>query len=204
MEIKRFSKYKLNQLKPNPDNPRVIRDSNFQKLVKSIRDFPEMLELREVVVDEDYFILGGNQRYLALKELRIKEVPVVQITGLSSERKKEFIVKDNVNYGVWDWDILGNEYDPEQLKAFGLNVWQPQEFVEDDMEYDFEDESPKVENDMSDIDGSQNVNDKPPVYVVEFDINDYPAAFELAKEVTDLGGSVGDILVKVLKDNYED
>jgi hypothetical protein len=204
MEIKRFSKYKLSQLKPNPDNPRVIRDSNFQKLVKSIRDFPEMLELREVVVDEDYFILGGNQRYLALKELRIKEVPVVQITGLSSERKKEFIVKDNVNYGVWDWDILGNEYDPEQLKAFGLNVWQPQEFVEDDMEYDFEDESPKVENDMSDIDGSQNVNDKPPVYVVEFDINDYPAAFELAKEVTDLGGSVGDILVKVLKDNYED
>lgn len=204
MKINRFSKYKLSQLKPNPDNPRVIRDSNFQKLVKSIRDFPEMLELREVVVDEDYFILGGNQRYLALKELRIKEVPVVQITGLSSERKKEFIVKDNVNYGVWDWDILGNEYDPEQLKAFGLNVWQPQEFVEDDMEYDFEDESPKVENDMSDIDGSQNVNDKPPVYVVEFDINDYPAAFELAKEVTDLGGSVGDILVKVLKDNYED
>lgn len=202
MKINRFSKYKLSQLKPNPDNPRLIRDSNFQKLVKSIRDFPEMLELREVVVDEDYFILGGNQRYLALKELRIKEVPVVQITGLSSERKKEFIIKDNVNYGVWDWDILGNEYDPEQLKAFGLNVWQPQEFVEDDMEYDFEDESPKVENDMSDIDGSQ--NDKPPVYIVEFDINDYPAAFELAKEVTDLGGSVGDILVKVLKDNYED
>ncbi len=70
------------------------------------------------------------------------------------------------------------------------------------MDYDFEDENPK--NDMADIDGSENVSEKPPVYVVEFDINDYPAAYQLAKDVTDLGGSVGDILVKVLKDNYED
>ena len=82
MKQQRISKYKLSQLKPNPDNPRVIRDSNFQKLVKSLRDFPEMLELREVVIDEDGFILGGNQRYLALKELRVKEVPVIQVTGL--------------------------------------------------------------------------------------------------------------------------
>lgn len=202
MKLQRISKYKLSQLKPNPDNPRVIRDSNFQKLVKSLRDFPEMLQLREVVIDEDGFILGGNQRYLALKELRIKEVPVIQVTGLSAERKKEFVVKDNVNYGVWDWDILGNEYDPGELKEFGLNVWQPQEAIDDAMDYDFEDEQPK--NDMADIDGSENVSEKPPVYVVEFDINDYPAAFQLAKEVTDLGGSVGDILVKVLKENYED
>jgi len=202
MKQQRISKYKLSQLKPNPDNPRVIRDSNFQKLVKSLRDFPEMLELREVVIDEDGFILGGNQRYLALKELRVKEVPVIQVTGLSAERKKEFVVKDNVNYGVWDWDILGNDYDPGELKEFGLNVWQPQEAIDDDMDYDFEDENPK--NDMPDIDGSENVSEKPPVYVVEFDINDYPAAYQLAKDVTDLGGSVGDILVKVLKDNYED
>ena len=178
MKQQRISKYKLSQLKPNPDNPRVIRDSNFQKLVKSLRDFPEMLELREVVIDEDGFILGGNQRYLALKELRVKEVPVIQVTGLSAERKKEFVVKDNVNYGVWDWDILGNDYDPGELKEFGLNVWQPQEAIDDDMDYDFEDENPK--NDMADIDGSENVSEKPPVYVVEFDINDYPAAYQLA------------------------
>tara|TARA_R110000824_G_scaffold271961_6_gene460471 strand:- start:5136 stop:5744 length:609 start_codon:yes stop_codon:yes gene_type:complete len=202
MKQQRISKYKLSDLKPNPDNPRVIRDSNFKKLVKSLKEFPEMLELREVVIDEDGFILGGNQRYLALKELRIREVPVVQITGLSAERKKEFIVKDNVNYGVWDWDILGNEYDPGELKEYGLNVWQPQEAIDDAMDYDFEDEQPK--NDMADIDGSGDVDDKPPVYVVEFDISDYPAAFQLAKDVTDLGGSVGDILVKVLKENYED
>ena len=199
MKQQRISKYKLSDLKPNPDNPRVIRDSNFKKLVKSLKEFPEMLELREVVIDEDGFILGGNQRYLALKELRIREVPVVQITGLSAERKKEFIVKDNVNYGVWDWDILGNEYDPGELKEYGLNVWQPQEAIDDAMDYDFEDEQPK--NDMADIDGSGDVDDKPPVYVVEFDISDYPAAFQLAKDVTDLGGSVGDILVKVLKEN---
>tara|TARA_R110001592_G_scaffold84138_2_gene248949 strand:- start:2734 stop:3342 length:609 start_codon:yes stop_codon:yes gene_type:complete len=202
MKQQRISKYKLSDLKPNPDNPRVIRDSNFKKLVKSLKEFPEMLELREVVIDEDGFILGGNQRYLALKELRIREVPVVQITGLSAERKKEFIVKDNVNYGVWDWDILGNEYDPGELKEYGLNVWQPQEAIDDAMDYDFEDEQPK--NDMADIDGSGDVDDKPPVYVVEFDISDYPAAFQLAKDVTDLGSSVGDILVKVLKENYED
>ena len=202
MKHQRIPKYKLSELKPNPDNPRVIRDSNFRKLVKSLKDFPEMLELREVVIDEDGYILGGNQRYLALKELRIREVPVVQITGLSPERKKEFIVKDNVNYGVWDWDILGNEYDPGELKEFGLNVWQPQDIVDTDMDYDFEEEKPK--NDMSDIYGSENVSDKPPVYVVEFDVEDYPAAYQLAKDVTDLGGSVGDILVKVLKENYED
>ena len=202
MKHQRIPKYKLSELKPNPDNPRVIRDSNFRKLVKSLKDFPEMLELREVVIDEDGYILGGNQRYLALKELRIREVPVVQITGLSPERKKEFIVKDNVNYGVWDWDILGNEYDPGELKEFGLNVWQPQDIVDTDMDYDFEEEKPK--NDMPDIYGSENVSDKPPVYVVEFDVEDYPAAYQLAKDVTDLGGSVGDILVKVLKENYED
>ena len=140
MKLKRIAKYPLSQLKPNPDNPRVIRDSNFQKLVKSLRDFPEMLELREVVIDENNYILGGNQRYLALKELRVIEVPVVQVTGLSDERKKEFVVKDNVNYGVWDWDVLGNLYDPVDLKEYGLNVWQPQE-AQADMDYDFEVES---------------------------------------------------------------
>lgn len=193
MKIQRISKCKLKLLKPNPDNPRVIRDSNFKKLLQSLQDFPEMLELREVVVDEDYVILGGNQRYTALKELGVEDVPVVQVFGLTDERKKEFVIKDNVNYGVWDWDVLGNLYEPEDLKSYGLNVWQPQE-AEDEMEYDFEVEKPAKEKEPG---------DKPVVYIVEFDINDYPAAFQLSKEITDLGGSIGDILVKVLKDNYE-
>lgn len=201
MKLKRIAKYPLSQLKPNPDNPRVIRDSNFQKLVKSLRDFPEMLELREVVIDENNYILGGNQRYLALKELRVIEVPVVQLTGLSDERKKEFVVKDNVNYGVWDWDVLGNLYDPVDLKEYGLNVWQPQE-AQADMDYDFEVESGQISESIGGE--ASDVINKPVVYVVEFDINDYPAAYLLAKEVTELGFSVGDILVNILKENYED
>lgn len=201
MKLKRIAKYPLSQLKPNPDNPRVIRDSNFQKLVKSLRDFPEMLELREVVIDENNYILGGNQRYLALKELRVIEVPVVQVTGLSDERKKEFVVKDNVNYGVWDWDVLGNLYDPVDLKEYGLNVWQPQE-AQADMDYDFEVESGQISESIGGE--ASDVINKPVVYVVEFDINDYPAAYLLAKEVTELGFSVGDILVNILKENYED
>lgn len=196
MKIQKISKCKLSLLKPNPDNPRVIRDSNFKKLVDSLRDFPEMLELREVIVDEDYYILGGNQRYLALKELRVKEVPVLQVSGLSDERKKEFVIKDNVNYGVWDWDILGNVYDPGDLKKYGLNVWQPQE-AEEGMDYDFEVEKPAKQTESE-------PGEKPVVYVVEFDINDYPAAYTLCREILELGGSVGDILVKLLKDNYED
>tara|TARA_B110000503_G_C7112636_1_gene398843 strand:+ start:260 stop:742 length:483 start_codon:yes stop_codon:yes gene_type:complete len=160
-----------------------------------------MLELREVVIDENNYILGGNQRYLALKELRVIEVPVVQVTGLSDERKKEFVVKDNVNYGVWDWDVLGNLYDPVDLKEYGLNVWQPQE-AQADMDYDFEVESGQISESIGGE--ASDVINKPVVYVVEFDINDYPAAYLLAKEVTELGFSVGDILVNILKENYED
>lgn len=90
----------ISKIKKNPNNPRVIKDNYFEKLKKSIQDFPEMLELREVIVDENYMILGGNMRYTALKDLGIKQVTIKVAEGLSEEQKKEFIIKDNIGWYV--------------------------------------------------------------------------------------------------------
>ena len=115
---------KINELKSNENNPRIIKDSKFKKLVKSIKDFPEMLELRPIVIDEDNIILGGNMRYRACIEAGLKEVPVKIAKGLTAEQKQEFIVKDNVGFGEWDWAMLGNEWDSVEITDWGLDVWQ--------------------------------------------------------------------------------
>jgi|TARA_R110000824_G_scaffold8881_1_gene40265 hypothetical protein len=117
-------KLKINELKSNESNPRLIKNHKFKKLVQSIKDFPEMLELRPVIVDEDMTILGGNMRYRACKEAGLKEVPVKIAKGLTEKQKKEFIVKDNVGYGEWDWTMLGNEWKSNKLDDWGLDVWQ--------------------------------------------------------------------------------
>lgn len=91
-----FQKVKISEIKPNPNNPRIIKDEKFKKLVKSIQDFPEMLELRPIVVDDNMVVLGGNMRLKALKELKIKEVPIIKANELTEDQKKEFIIKDNV------------------------------------------------------------------------------------------------------------
>lgn len=112
----------VSQIKLNDDNPRTIKDVNFKKLVKSIRDFPEMLELRPVVVDENNVILGGNMRFRAICEAGIQEITIVRADQLNEDQKREFIVKDNVGYGEWDWDILANEWDTEKLVEWGLDI----------------------------------------------------------------------------------
>ena len=117
-------KLKINELKSNESNPRVIKDHKFKKLIKSIKDFPQMLELRPIIIDENNIILGGNMRYRACKSAGLKEVPVKIAKGLTEEQKKEFIVKDNVGYGEWEWDSLGNEWDSTVLEEWGLDVWQ--------------------------------------------------------------------------------
>ena len=117
-------KLKINELKPNLDNPRIIKDDKFKKLVQSIKDFPEMLELRPIVIDENMTILGGNMRHKACIEAGLKEVHVKIAKGLSEEQKKEFIVKDNVGFGEWEWDILANEWNSLDLSEWGLDVWQ--------------------------------------------------------------------------------
>ena len=188
---------KLADIKPNPKNPRLIRDSNFRTLCKSLQDFPEMLLAREIVIDEDNIILGGNMRYKALKQIDVKQVPVIKVTGLTDEQKDEFIIKDNVNYGVWDWDILANDYDAAKLKEYGLNVWQPQEVPGDEVDLDFADPEPDATPEEN-----KNVPDEQ-VVVVEFDIADYPAAFELSKDLAKNGIELGQVLLETLKENYE-
>ena len=112
---------KISEIKPNPNNPRLIKDDKFKKLCQSIKDFPEMLELRPIVVNKDMIILGGNMRYKAAKEIGLKEIPVT-IADLTEEQQREFLIKDNTSGGEWDWEVLANEWKSEELEAWGLDL----------------------------------------------------------------------------------
>lgn len=116
----------LSKLKANPSNPRVLRDEKFAKLKKSIQDFPDMLNYRAIVAvtdaDGKYMVLGGNMRLRALQDLGIKEAPVMLADHWTEEQRREFIIKDNVGFGEWDWDALANEWDGEQLADWGLEA----------------------------------------------------------------------------------
>ena len=126
---------KISAVKPNTDNPRIIKDNKFKKLVASIKEFPEMLKLRPIVVNKDMIILGGNMRYKACIEAGLREVWVLKAADLTKEQENEFIVKDNVGFGEWDWDILANIWDTKKLKDWGLDVWQPEEEVSNITDY---------------------------------------------------------------------
>jgi 16S rRNA G966 N2-methylase RsmD len=118
----------ISQIKPNPENPRIIKDHKFKQLVESIKSFPQMLELRPIVIDENNVVLGGNMRLKACIEAGLTDVPVVQAKDLTDLQKKEFIVKDNVGYGEWDWDDLANNWDEQLLTEWGLDIpnFEPQ------------------------------------------------------------------------------
>ena len=115
-------KVKLSEVKRNPDNPRIIKDNKFKKLVKSIIEFPEMLEIRPIVVNDDMVVLGGNMRLKACQEAKLREVPIIKASKLTAKQQREFIVKDNVGFGEWDWDMVANEWDSKQLQDWGLNM----------------------------------------------------------------------------------
>ncbi len=133
---------KIQDIKANPNNPRTIKDANFKKLVQSIKDFPEMLDARPLVLNKDNIILGGNMRFKAAQEAGLKEMPV-KIVDWSKEKQDEFIIKDNVSGGEWDWDTLANEWDTDLLDAWGLEL--PGDFGED--KEIVEDEPPEVTDD---------------------------------------------------------
>jgi DNA modification methylase len=135
---------KITQVKGNPNNPRIIKNDKFKKLVKSIQDFPEMLKLRPIVVDEDMMVLGGNMRLKASKDAGLKEVWIEIAEGLTEEQKKEFIVKDNVGFGEWEWDMLANEWDSVQLAEWGLDVWENEDDKEPEAGLIEDDEIPEV------------------------------------------------------------
>lgn len=119
--LARTETVKLSKLKPNPDNPRFIKDDKFKKLVKSLQEFPEMLSVRPLIVNKNYMILGGNMRYRAMKEAGWEECEVT-VVDWPEDKQREFIIKDNVAGGEWDWDKLANEWDMQELEAWGLET----------------------------------------------------------------------------------
>ena len=121
---------KISEVKLNPNNPRLIKDDKFTKLVKSIKDFPEMLDIRPIVVNADMVILGGNMRFKACKEAGLKEVPVIIADNLTEEQQREFLIKDNTSGGEWDFEMLANEWDVEQLDEWGLDIPTFKDFEE--------------------------------------------------------------------------
>lgn len=112
----------IDEIQNNPDNPRVLKDDKFRKLVQSIKDFPKMLEIRPIVVNSEMIVLGGNMRLKACKEAGLSEIPVIKASDLTEEQQREFIIKDNVGFGEWDWDLIANEWDAEPLDDWGLDV----------------------------------------------------------------------------------
>jgi ParB-like chromosome segregation protein Spo0J len=112
----------ISKVKANPNNPRIIKDEKFKKLVKSIQEFPQMLEIRPIVVNEEMIVLGGNMRLKACQEAGLKEVAIIKATDLTEEQQKEFIIKDNVGFGEWDWNDLANNWDSDKLENWGLDI----------------------------------------------------------------------------------
>ena len=180
---------KLYKIKGNPRNPRIIKNDKFKKLVKSIKDFPQMLEKRPIVVDEEMMVLGGNMRLKASKEAGLKEVWIDIAEGWTQEQKDEFVVKDNVNFGEWDWDMLGNEWDNAKLGDWGMDVWQPEEAV---------DYSALDDIDLGDTLQSKQDNVLRGI-VIEFEVSMYDEANELIKKARESGKNVGQIVLNAFK-----
>lgn len=124
----------IHKIRPNSKNPRLIKGVKFKKLVASIEELPSMLKLRPIVVDDDYTILGGNMRYKACIEAGLKQIPIIVASDLTEDDKKAFIIKDNVSYGEWDWDMLGNGYEFTELNDWAVDL--PSDMFKDDDEID--------------------------------------------------------------------
>lgn len=118
----KIEKVRVDFIKSNEKNPRLITDDKLRKLVKSIREFPQMLEIRPIVVDENMVVIGGNQRFKAAQMAGMTEVPIIKATDLTEEQKKQFVIKDNVNHGEWDWDVLVSDFNLDQLRDWGQDV----------------------------------------------------------------------------------
>jgi len=139
---------KLSEIKANPNNPRLIKDDKFKKLVKSIKEFPKMMALRPMVVDADGVVLGGNMRLKALQELKYKEVPdtwIKQASELTEDEQRRFIIADNVGFGENDWDMLANEWDADKLAEWGLEIPNFEDYSDKNKEIDID----EMDSDMT-------------------------------------------------------
>jgi ParB-like chromosome segregation protein Spo0J len=182
----------IKSIKLNPNNPRLIKDDKFKKLVQSIKDFPEMLDIRPIVVNQDMIILGGNMRYKACQEAGLKEIPII-VTDLTEEQQREFLIKDNVSGGEWDWDMLANEWEVEQLTEWGLDVWEKPSEVD----YSILDEE-DLSGQLEDLAGGVKK-----AIQIEFEAEHYEEAYALVKFWRDKGGYVGGMIMEYLKEEKE-
>jgi len=189
----KVEKVKIGEVKNNPSNPRLIKDDKFKKLVKSIQEFPQMLELRPIVVDENNIVLGGNMRLKACKEAGLKDVFIVKAENLTEEQKKEFIVKDNVGFGEWDWDILANEWDVDQLTEWGLDVWQ----APVEVDYSLLDDD-DLSDELNDMAGGVKK-----AIQIEFQAEHYDEAYEIVKFWRERQAYVGGMIMEYLKSEKE-
>lgn len=184
---------KTKDIKSNPNNPRVVKDDKFHKLCESIKAFPKMLELRPIVVNDDMVVLGGNMRLKALKHLGLTEAPVIKASDLTEEQQRQFIIKDNVGFGEWDWDLLANDWDASELEEWGLDVWQPPT----DADYSILDDD-DIDSQLEDMaDGVRKA------IQIEFEPDHYEEAYELVKFWREREAYVGAMLVEYLKSEKE-
>lgn len=180
----------IKKVKSNPNNPRTITDENFEKLLKSIKEFPKMLELRPLVVDENMIVLGGNMRLKACIEAGIKKVPVLYAKDLSEKEKERFIIADNVGFGDWNWEQLNKEWKAEELNDWGLAVWS------DDEELDY-----SILDDDEDLDGKaegMKVDVKRAI-MIEFESEHYSEATDLIKWFRGQDAYIGALLIEKLR-----
>ena len=187
---------KLSTIKSNPNNPRVIKDDKFAKLVNSIKEFPKMMELRPMVVNSDMVVLGGNMRLKALKEAGYKEVPdewVKSAESLTEEEQRRFIIADNVGFGEHDWDMLANEWDAVELEAWGLDM---PSFAAD-VDYSI----------LDDEDVSEQLKDMTAgvkkAIQIEFEAEHYEDAYALVKFWREREAYVGGMIMEYLKSEKE-
>jgi hypothetical protein len=188
-------KVKISEVKANPNNPRLIKDDKFKKLVKSIQEFPEMLSLRPIVVNADMIVLGGNMRLKACKEAGLKEVDIIKADDLTEEQQKQFIIKDNVGFGEWDWEGLANQWDENELAEWGLDL--PAFNISKDLDYSILDEA-DVSNQLSEM--TSNVKK---AIQIEFEAEHYEEASELVKFWREQGLYIGGFLMEKLKEEKE-
>jgi hypothetical protein len=186
-------KVKTTEIKANSKNPRIIKDDKFKKLVQSIREFPEMLEKRPLVcftdIDGKYVVLGGNMRLKAAQEVGLKELPIVLADDWTQEQRDEFLIKDNVGFGEWDWDQLANEWDSDKLTDWGMDVWKS----EPDIDYSILDD-----DDVSDqLDNMTNGVKK--AIQIEFEAEHYEEAYEMVKFWRERKAYVGGMVMEYLK-----
>jgi len=188
---------KISSIKANSKNPRQIKDDKFKKLVQSIRDFPDMLNKRPLIcftdVDKKYVVLGGNMRLKAAQEVGLKEMPIILADDWTQEQKDEFLIKDNVGFGEWNWDDLANEWDSGLLDNWGLDVWQS----EPDIDYSILDD-----DDLSEQLGDMTNGVKKAIQI-EFELEHYESAFELVKFWRERKAYVGGMIMEYLKAEKE-